>query len=56
MSDRVLYWLSGSPPCWRVMAVLKEKGLDYESKRLDGSKGSLQYLPRPVGRRSASEL
>lgn len=39
MSDRILYWMSGSPPCWRVMAVLKEKGLEYESKLVNASKG-----------------
>eukprot|EP00892_Ulva_mutabilis_P004672 jgi/Ulvmu1/2577/UM014_0028.1 len=42
MSDRVLYWLSGSPPCWRVMAVLEEKGLPYESKLINASKGELK--------------
>ncbi|XP_035694142.1 glutathione S-transferase A-like isoform X2 [Branchiostoma floridae] len=32
-SDMVLYWGSGSGPCWRVMICLEEKGLsDYTSK------------------------
>lgn len=29
-----LYWASGSIPSWRVMIVLEEKGLEYESQRL----------------------
>jgi len=33
-----LYWGSGSPPCWRVMLALEEKGLQYESKFLEFSK------------------
>ncbi|KAK9868571.1 hypothetical protein WJX84_004415 [Apatococcus fuscideae] len=36
-SNRVLYWGSGSPPCWRVMAALDEKKLDYESKQISFS-------------------
>lgn len=27
-----LFWGSGSPPCWRVMITLEEKGLKYESR------------------------
>lgn len=34
MAGRVLYWGSGSIPCWKVMLVLAEKGIDYESKRI----------------------
>lgn len=30
--SRVLYWGSGSAPCWRVQVALEEKGLEYESK------------------------
>jgi len=26
-SEMFLYWGSGSPPCWRAMLVLEEKGL-----------------------------
>jgi len=33
-----LYWGSGSPPCWRVMLTLEEKGIAYESKLLEFSK------------------
>ena len=30
--DIHLYWASGSPPCWRVMLALEEKGItDYTS-------------------------
>ena len=38
-SDRQLYFISGSPPCWSVMLALAVKGLPYEPKRLDNSKG-----------------
>ena len=34
-----LYWGSGSPFAWRVMLMLEVKGLAYESKRLEFSKG-----------------
>ncbi len=33
--ETVLYWASGSPPCWRAMIVLDEKGLDYESRLIE---------------------
>ncbi|GMH36844.1 hypothetical protein BSKO_04717 [Bryopsis sp. KO-2023] len=39
MADRVLYWGSGSPPCWKAMVVLEEKNLPYESKMLSFSDG-----------------
>ncbi|MBM2803278.1 MAG: Glutathione S-transferase family protein [Deltaproteobacteria bacterium] len=42
-----LYWGSGSPFAWRVMLTLAVKGLDYESKLLEFSKGenkSPEYL------------
>ncbi|XP_043920508.1 glutathione S-transferase A-like [Protopterus annectens] len=39
-SDMVLYWGSGSPPCWRVQVVLEEKKLQgYKSKLLSFEKG-----------------
>lgn len=38
MSDRALYFISGSPPCWSVMLALAVKGLAYEPKRLDNAK------------------
>jgi len=34
-----LYWGSGSPFAWRVMLTLEVKGLEYESKLLEFSKG-----------------
>lgn len=34
-----LYWGSGSPFAWRVMLMLELKGLPYESKLLEFSKG-----------------
>ena len=47
-----LYWGSGSPFAWRVMLALEVKGLAYESKLLEFSKGEhktpayLQLNPR----------
>lgn len=42
--ERILYWGSGSHPSWRVMIVLEEKGLPYESRLIEFSKRSLFYL------------
>eukprot|EP00892_Ulva_mutabilis_P003972 jgi/Ulvmu1/1947/UM012_0108.1 len=39
---RTLYWASGSPPCWRVMAVLHAKSLPYDSKMRSISKGDFK--------------
>jgi len=40
MSDRpTLYWISGSPPAWRVMLGLTLKGVAFESYRLDHGAG-----------------
>uniref|UniRef100_A0AAR2L7F8 GST N-terminal domain-containing protein n=1 Tax=Pygocentrus nattereri TaxID=42514 RepID=A0AAR2L7F8_PYGNA len=37
--DILLYWGSGSPPCWRVMIALEEKNLHgYKSKLLSFDK------------------
>ncbi|XP_020788217.1 glutathione S-transferase A-like [Boleophthalmus pectinirostris] len=37
--DMTLYWGSGSPPCWRAMIALEEKGLQgYHSKLLSFEK------------------
>ncbi len=33
-----LYWISGSPPSWRVMLALTLKGLPYASRRLDAAR------------------
>ena len=34
-----LWWASGSPPCWKVMLVLEEKGLQgYKEKLLSFAK------------------
>src|SRR5258705_13308681 len=50
-----LYWGSGSPFAWRVMLTLEVKGLTYESKLLEFSKGEhktpayIQLNPRGKG-------
>lgn len=48
-----LYWASGSPPCWRAMLVLEEKGLSrYPNKlislqkRENKSEELLKWNPR----------
>lgn len=38
MTERELYIISGSPPCWTVMLALEIKGLSYEQRRLDNAK------------------
>jgi len=38
MTDRALYFISGSPPCWSVMLALEVKGLPYTPMRLDNQK------------------
>ncbi len=38
MTQRYLYFISGSPPCWTVMLALEVKGLAYRQKRLDNAK------------------
>ena len=35
MAPLKIYWGGGSPPAWRVLACLEEKGLAYDSKLLD---------------------
>ncbi|XP_028819233.1 glutathione S-transferase A-like isoform X1 [Denticeps clupeoides] len=38
--DMFLFWGSGSPPCWRAMIALEEKGLQgYKNKLLSFEKG-----------------
>lgn len=42
MRDEILpelFWISGSPPSWRVMLALTLKGVAYESRRLDHGRG-----------------
>ena len=36
--DISLYWISGSPPSWRVMLALMLKQIPYQSKQLDHSR------------------
>lgn len=38
-AQRKIYWGSGSAPAWRVLIALKEKGLEYENKLIEFSKG-----------------
>jgi len=52
-SEMFLYWASGSPPCWRAMLVLEEKGLSrYPNKlislqkRENKSEELLKWNPR----------
>jgi len=38
-SEMFLYWGSGSPPCWRAMLALEEKGLSgYPNKLISFDK------------------
>lgn len=39
MTERNLYFISGSPPCWSVMLALEVKGLAYTPVRLSNTKG-----------------
>jgi hypothetical protein len=38
MSDRVLYWGSGSVPAWRILVTLHAKKLEFTSKMVEFSK------------------
>ena len=38
MSQRAVYFISGSPPCWTVMLALAVKELAYSPRRLDNAK------------------
>jgi glutathione S-transferase len=42
LSDLTLYWVSGSPPSWRVMLTLAMKQLPYRSERIDSASGALK--------------
>ena len=69
-SNRVLYWGSGSTPCWRVQIALAEKDLPYESKLMQFSKSApcpplasshsvrqtRRHLARPCRDRSRCDL
>ena len=47
MTDRELYFISGSPPCWTVMLALEVKNLPYTPRRLGNTKReqkSSEYL------------
>lgn len=44
MKDRLLIWGSGSAPCWRVMAALEEKGLEYTSEKIDFSSSRVKEV------------
>ena len=37
MTEREIYFISGSPPCWSVMLALEVKGLAYTPQRLDNA-------------------
>ncbi|KAA0152551.1 hypothetical protein FNF29_03778 [Cafeteria roenbergensis] len=41
-SRPVLFWGSGSPPAWRVCAVLLEKGVDFDGRRVQFDSGFLK--------------
>lgn len=53
MDKPTLYWISGSPPAWRVMLALTLKGIAFDSHRLDhgaGENRSAAYLKiNPTG-------
>ena len=38
MTNRDLYFISGSPPCWTVMLALEVKSLPYTPQRLGNTK------------------
>jgi len=38
MTEREIYFISGSPPCWTVMLAMGVKGLSYQPRRLDNAK------------------
>ncbi|CAH1796760.1 unnamed protein product [Owenia fusiformis] len=52
MADTILFWGSGSVPCWRPMLVLEEKGVKYDSRLISfGNKEHkgpdvMKYNPR----------
>lgn len=38
MTQREIYFISGSPPCWSVMLAMGVKGIEYRPQRLDNAK------------------
>jgi glutathione S-transferase len=45
-ADRLeIFWISGSPYAWRVLLTLEVKGLPYESRLLEESKGENRTPP-----------
>jgi len=42
---RTLYWGSGSPPAWRVLLALTEKGLPFRSEQVSFESGVLRTPP-----------
>lgn len=42
---RVLYWGSGSPPAWRALLALTEKGLPFRSEQVTFESGVLKTPP-----------
>jgi hypothetical protein len=49
-----IYWISGSPFAWRVLLAAEVKGIPYEGKLFEASKGELktpEFLAiNPLGR------
>ena len=49
-----IYWISGSPFAWRVLLTAEIKGIPYEGKLLEASKGDLKtpeiLAINPLGR------
>jgi glutathione S-transferase len=49
-----IYWISGSPFAWRVLLTAEVKGIPYEGKLLEASKGGLKtpefLVINPLGR------
>ena len=46
-ADRILYWGSGSTPCWRIQIALAEKELPCEQKLLQFSKSASSHRRDP---------
>ena len=44
-----IYWISGSPFSWRVLLTAEVKGIPYEGKLLEASKGEHKTPERRFG-------